>query len=262
MLNKKKFNYKNKKLFLLVLISVFLTSFWLIPPTKSVQVNLNTEIESFKDIINDSLDDCWRKPAENRKRTMLNKIIALENLILDENIEEAYDKLLHDIKPKLTGLKTDENGIPWANGIYKNPWVRSEDLRDEFRVICNILLMRLSPLYFYDDDTPPVIDISHEGGYTTDDPGYWIVDIEDLESGLKEVEILVEGVIEVDENNLNGIISATYTINVPAEEGVKTITITAINNDYSPDSSFLSSAMDVQPPNGHEDPGDIPIIIG
>lgn len=122
--------------------------------------------------------------------------------------------------------------------------------------------MELNPLYFYDDDTPPVIEVSHQGGYTIDDPGYWIVDIEDLESGLKEVEILIDGIIEVDENNLNGIISASYIVNVPAEEGVHFIKITAINNGYSPESSSLSAAMDIQPPNDEPDPPDIPIIIG
>ncbi|MFX1325653.1 MAG: hypothetical protein ACFE8N_11900 [Promethearchaeota archaeon] len=48
---------------------------------------------------------------------MSNKLNELQDMISENSFEEAYDKLLHDIKPKLTGLKTDENELPYGNGI-------------------------------------------------------------------------------------------------------------------------------------------------
>nr|MDO8085426.1 hypothetical protein [Candidatus Sigynarchaeum springense] len=42
---------------------------------------------------------------------------AICELLDGGDFASAYDKLLHDIKPKLTGLKTDENGVPWGT-----PW--------------------------------------------------------------------------------------------------------------------------------------------
>jgi len=59
---------------------------------------------------------------------------------------EAYDKLLHDIKPKLTGLKTNEFEEPWGNGVFKNPWVNCEELQEMFKVECNQILSHLTIL--------------------------------------------------------------------------------------------------------------------
>ena len=53
---------------------------------------------------------------------------------------DAYNKLLHDVKPKLTGLKTNENEEPWGNGVFKNPWVSDAGLNEEFRTDCNEIL--------------------------------------------------------------------------------------------------------------------------
>lgn len=59
------------------------------------------------------------------------------------NYTEAYDKLLHDIKPKLTGLKTNENEDSWGNGAFSNPWITCEELQEEFREVCNQILIHL-----------------------------------------------------------------------------------------------------------------------
>jgi len=83
--------------------------------------------------IQTSDDECWRKPAINRKYTIINKINAL-------NLENLYDKVLHDIKPKLTGLKTNENEEMWGNGVFHNPWVICPDLQEELRLLCNEIL--------------------------------------------------------------------------------------------------------------------------
>jgi len=64
-------------------------------------------------------------------------------LILSGEYSEAYDKLLHDIKPKLTGLKVDEEGNPWGNGIFNNPWVTDSALQAELGIGLDALLSTL-----------------------------------------------------------------------------------------------------------------------
>jgi len=58
----------------------------------------------------------------------------------------VYEDLLHDIKPKLTGLKTDENEEPWGNGVFKKPWVICPELQETFQVSCNVILGDLKTL--------------------------------------------------------------------------------------------------------------------
>ena len=253
---KKDGGLKDVKL-LLGLTFLFLTAIWLIPAALSVQNDTNTEIEYLKAMIIDSPDECWRKPAQNRKSTMYSKVETLESLVLGGYLEEAYDKLRRDIKPKLTGLKADENDMEWANGIFKNSWVQCTDLMEEFRSVCDSLLMKLNPLYI-DDETPPTIDVNYEGEATEDEPGTWIVYIEDLESGLSQVEILLNGEIEIYEDNLFGINSALYLIDLPAIEGTYILLVTATNNDLTPDIASISASIDIQPGG----PGGGPIIIG
>ncbi len=103
--------------------------------SNSRSIDIDGLIESLIKKINDSLDECWRKPANNRKNTMINKLNGLKDLVSDDNLEDVYNKLLHEIKPKLTGLKTDENEEAWGNGVFKNPWVICLDLQDEFNEI-------------------------------------------------------------------------------------------------------------------------------
>jgi len=93
--------------------------------------------------IEGSPDECWRKPASNRKNTMINKLTTLKDMVSLNNLEGAYDKLLHDIKPKLTGLKTDENEEEWGNGTFKNPWVICGDYNLDFQIDCNEILSLL-----------------------------------------------------------------------------------------------------------------------
>ena len=104
---------------------------------------VNWEIDQLIDKIITSSDDYWRNPASNRKTTMNNKLDELKELINSNDFEDAYDKLLYDIKPKLTGLKTDENEDPWGNGVFNNPWVIYEDLQEEFRVDSNEILTNI-----------------------------------------------------------------------------------------------------------------------
>lgn len=71
---------------------------------------------------------------------MNNKINELKEFISSIDFEYAYNKIFHDIKLKLTGLKTDEYENPWGNGAFNNPWVISSDLNEEFRLNCNQIL--------------------------------------------------------------------------------------------------------------------------
>ena len=94
--------------------------------------------------IQGSPDECWRKSASNRKNTMINKLTTLKDMVCLNNLEGAYDKLLHDIKPKLTGLKTDENEEEWGNGVCNNPWVICDDYNLDFQIDCNEILSLLN----------------------------------------------------------------------------------------------------------------------
>jgi len=104
-----------------------------------------SEIDQLIQMVNDCPYTCWRKLSN--KNAMLNKLIELRNLVYSNKLAKAYDKLLHDIKPKLTGLKTDEIEIPWGDGVFKNPWVTCESFQDNFRLDCNEILGHLSNLF-------------------------------------------------------------------------------------------------------------------
>jgi len=199
--------------------------------------DLLAEVDELTMKIQDTADECWRKPSSSRKATMINKLNALRALVEEENLEEAYEKLLFDIKPKLTGLKTDENEEPWSADGFKIPWVVCEALREELRGDCNELLSHVceepEPEPPVDDDTePPVIWITYVGEETTENPGVWNVFIEDIGSGLAEVTIRIDGIIVVQDSNLGGTLSKSYdNLAVPAEEGTHTIEVYAKDND-------------------------------
>ncbi len=108
---------------------------------------VNWEIDQLIKKIQSSSEECWRKPANNRKLTMNNnKINGLKEKISSNDFEDTYNKILHDIKPKLTGLKTDEYENRWGKGVFNNPWVISSDLNEEFRFNCNQILTHIAIL--------------------------------------------------------------------------------------------------------------------
>ncbi len=104
------------------------------------------EINQLIKKIQRSSDECWRNPANNRKLTMNNKINELKEFISSIDFEDAYNKIFHDIKPKLTGLKTDEYENPWENRVFNNPWVICSELNEEFRLNCNQILTHIAIL--------------------------------------------------------------------------------------------------------------------
>ena len=101
------------------------------------------EVDQLIEMVHGSDDCCWSRV--NHKKTMIQKLNAVQGLIEDGNYADAYNKMLHDIKPKLTGLKTDESEEPWANHQYGGcmfhlAWVECEQLREEFWLKCNTIL--------------------------------------------------------------------------------------------------------------------------
>ncbi|MCP4762193.1 MAG: hypothetical protein GY870_10455 [archaeon] len=98
------------------------------------------KIENLKQKINESSDDYWRNPVSNLKNTMESKIDLSYTFLIFNEYDGAYSKFLHDIKPKLTGLKTDENEIEWGNGIFENPWINDESFQEELCLDCNEIM--------------------------------------------------------------------------------------------------------------------------
>ncbi len=205
--------------------------------------DLLAEVDELTMKIQETPDDCWVKPSSNRKATMINKLNALRALVEEENFEEAYDKLLFDIKPKLTGLKTDENEEPWSPEGFKNPWVVCEELQEELGSDCNELLSHVKVGSAYDDDvTPPTISIGHVGGGFDGAPGFWTVLVEDTESGLDDVEILVDGSGYVHDQGLAGVQSAYYEVPVPASLDWHSVQVAAVNYDVDWDGDQESAS--------------------
>jgi hypothetical protein len=79
----------------------------------------------------------------NARETMINKIDACINAVETGNFNGAYNDLLHDIKPKLSGVKADENNECWGNGVAKS-WVTDEVLNLDFANQCNTIMSKLS----------------------------------------------------------------------------------------------------------------------
>jgi len=229
---KMKTSVNKKSYILLAILTIFVMSPFFTFGNAATS-DFTFDIDEFKERIQSSPDELWKKPGEKRKNNICNKLTELQQLIDEENFEDAYDKLLHDIKPKLTGLKQDEDGVPWGNGVYAQSWVTCDDLKAIFLIDCDLILDQINPISVYDDDkTPPTISIVYEGGCYLANIGVWHVIIEDLESGIDEVLIEINGIVFVNEINLDGAVSITYdNIALPFVTETHMIVVTAINND-------------------------------
>lgn len=262
---KKSIRVSKKAYFLAIILALLAISTCLVF-SKAIVNEDPFDIIQFKENIQASPDECWKKPAENRKNAICSKLTELQQLITEEQFEESYNKLLHDIKPKLTGLKQDEYEIPWGNGVYKQPWVICSDLQAIYRETCDSILSQINPNILPPpplDTSPPTISIVYNGDYHAGNPGEWIVDINDPQSGLGEVQIDVydeDGNIvdSIYDQNLNGIESKSYNIPLLAIVGDYTIVVTATNfDDFSQTKSLVTTVL---PDPGDPDPP--PIIIG
>lgn len=88
-------------------------------------------------------NSAFDKNPTQQKNALSNKIQEIIEAVLSEEYEAAYEAILRDLKPKLTGLKTDENEIPWGNGTFKNPWIIDITAQELFRDLCNLLLYEI-----------------------------------------------------------------------------------------------------------------------
>jgi len=224
---------ESKKVYLLAIILGLLVISTSMVFGKAIVNEFTFDINQFTEDIQASPDEYWKKPAQNRKNAVYNKLTELQQLITEENFEDAYDKLLYDIKPKLIGLKQDEHGTPWGNGVYNQPWVIYGDLQAIYRDEVDSILSQINPLSVYDDDkTPPTITITYEGGNYLANIGVWDITIEDMESGIDEVLIEINGFAYFHEQNLGGPLSLSYNdIALPFAIGTHMIIVTAINDD-------------------------------
>lgn len=129
----------------------------------------------------------------------------------------------------------------------------------------NLVTSAQSTITVNDDDlTGPVISISYSGDGTTADPGIWLVDIENLESGISKVQILVDGE-EYLNQQCNAISFISFDVNVLAIEGVHDIEVNAVNNDndWTGTGGDQSNNSDTKSKEilFWIDPGDPPVII-
>jgi hypothetical protein len=204
-----------------------------------VTPNVSEEIDQLIDMIEESSKKDWKRPGWLRKYIMIRKVTRVKAMVDDGNFTDAYDKMLHNIKPKLTGLKTDENEDPWTQNNCRfrwwwwRSWVKSSELKEEFRLKCNRIMTMLNEGPPVDEDpTAPIITITYYGGANVADPGYWEIYVEDMESGLDEVRILIDGVEYVHDQGFAGAITdLSYYAPVPGVEGSHTIDVTAANYD-------------------------------
>lgn len=88
--------------------------------------------------------DSWLK--KNGEKTIINKINEVIALKEAGKYMEAYNKLLHDIKPKLTGVKVDELGNSFGKPDFKNAWV-SQGCFAAFNAQINSILAALHLLF-------------------------------------------------------------------------------------------------------------------
>ncbi|NVM34618.1 MAG: hypothetical protein HWN81_03420 [Candidatus Lokiarchaeota archaeon] len=98
------------------------------------------KIDNLNQMLQESSNDYWRHPDNNLKAHIGQKLTLAKQMIDTDVFLDAYNKMLHDIKPKITGLKTDENEQVWGNGVFNNPWVIEEELSNECKIQCNTIL--------------------------------------------------------------------------------------------------------------------------
>ena len=113
---------------------------------KSVVNLILAQLGEINGIIDSSDNTDWNKV--NYKKTFTNKLNALIKQVIKGEYEEAYEKLLFDIKPKLTGLRVDEWQIVWSDcGAFEQAWTEDPSLNSAFEYEINPTLWALS-LFF------------------------------------------------------------------------------------------------------------------
>lgn len=257
------------------LTSVFVVSSVIITG-EATPSDLNSEIELLKEEIQNTPNSCWRKPSRLRKAIIIEKLTKIEQLILDENFGDAYEKFLHDIKQKLTGLKTDENEEPWSGDScikfwgkrfqrknwFKTSWVTCPDLREEFSIICNNILKALITGGAPDVNPPIIILTPDQTFFDGETVGGVLIEWEITdESGLSEVSVNLNGMVIASYQG-GSIISDSYLLaNIPSNNLVEITAIDTNGLESSATSNILVVDDDTTPPvisvnyygEGHDD---------
>ena len=94
------------------------------------------------DMIDALIEEVSEDKCIKNQQAMLNKLGELRSDAVNGLYTDAYDKLLHDIKPKLTALKMDELGNTFGDGIFKNPWACASKFAI-YEELCNAILTAL-----------------------------------------------------------------------------------------------------------------------
>ena len=110
----------------------------------SVEESITEKLELLIAAIMQLEDSVFDKNPSQRKNALRDKIIEVIDMVAFEDYSSADDKVLHDLKPKLTGLKTDEDEISWGNGVFKKPWVTDADAQEGLRKQCNAILYEIN----------------------------------------------------------------------------------------------------------------------
>jgi hypothetical protein len=108
-----------------------------------LNVTITQNFEQLRAMIRQLNATAFDKNPAQRKITLTNKIQKVIGLVEAQDYWEAYEELLYDIKPKLTGLKTDEKELPWGKGVFKDPWVIDLSAQEILRNQCNKILTEL-----------------------------------------------------------------------------------------------------------------------
>ncbi|MFX1481545.1 MAG: hypothetical protein ACFFCI_25985, partial [Promethearchaeota archaeon] len=160
----------------------------------------------------------------------------------EENLNGIISLAFYNINPDLAGTYT----ITVTAKNNDKDFVGDQEISTESDTIVR---PAIETKVIIQDFTAPLILIGYEGGYTDTNPGTWHIDVEDLESGLDEVRITLNGVEQVYDQNLNGILSKHYDILLPSIADIYTITVIATNYDieYTQDTNTKSQLVDINP---------------
>ncbi|HME55355.1 MAG TPA: hypothetical protein VKM55_24315 [Candidatus Lokiarchaeia archaeon] len=96
------------------------------------------DISTLAAVLNATSSSNWSRSYE--KRVMLDEIGMVCKLFDEGYYTLAYNILLHDIEPKLTGLNISDNGTRWKNGTCISPWIVNPALRSMLRDKINATL--------------------------------------------------------------------------------------------------------------------------
>lgn len=175
-------------------------------------VSIIEDINALKEKVYDSPRSSWKKPASIRKFVMLVKLTVLKKQVAKNDLETAHDKMVSDIKPKLT-----------------NAWVTDEELQAEFCVDCDNILAKIEAVINPDVDPPVIILTSDQTISDGDAIGGLIIEwtITD-ESGISDATVNLNGEVIASYSGSDSISDSYLLANTPGDNLVE---ISAVDNN-------------------------------